>query len=86
MSRLERGDSLAEYGMTCSMSRKGNCWDNAPTESWFNTFKNERVHGIRFATRAEMMTASFEYIEAFYNRKRLHSALGYKSPAQFLND
>mgnify|MGYP000957935128 CR=1 FL=1 len=41
---------LAEYGMTCSMSRKGNCWDNAPTESWFNSFKNERVHGIRYAS------------------------------------
>jgi transposase InsO family protein len=77
---------LAEYGMTCSMSRKGNCWDNAPTESWFNSFKNERVHGVRFGTRAEMTAASFEYIEVFYNRKRLHSTLGYKSPTQFLND
>ena len=72
--------------MTCSMSRKGNCSDNAPTESWFNSFKNERVHGVGFATRAEMTAASFEYIEAFYNRKRLHSTLGYKSPVQFLND
>jgi transposase InsO family protein len=45
---------LTEYGMTGSMSRKGNCWDNAPTESWFNSFKNERVHGVRFETRAEM--------------------------------
>jgi transposase InsO family protein len=79
-------DKLAEFGMTCSMSRKGNCWDNAPTESWFNSFKNERVHGERFATRAEMSAASFEYIETFYNRKRLHSTLGYKSPTQFLND
>jgi transposase InsO family protein len=77
---------LAEFGMTCSMSRKGNCWDNAPTESWFNSFKNERVHGMRYATRAEMSAMSFEYIEAFYNRKRLHSTLGYKAPAQFLND
>jgi len=79
-------DKLKEYGMVCSMSRKGNCWDNAPTESWFNSFKNERVHGIRFTTRAEMTAASFEYIEVFYNRKRLHSTLGYKSPSQFLND
>jgi putative transposase len=77
---------LAEYGMTCSMSRKGNCWDNAPTESWFNSFKNERVHGVSFATRSEMTAASFKYIEVFYNRKRLHSTLGYKSPTRFLND
>jgi putative transposase len=77
---------LSAYGMTCSMSRKGNCWDNAPTESWFNSFKNERVHGVRCATHAEMSAAAFEYIEVFYNRKRMHSTLGYKTPAQFLND
>ena len=77
-------DKLKAYGMTCSMSRKGNCWDNAPTESWFNSFKNERVHGIRYATHADMKTASFEYIEVFYNRKRQHSTLSYKSPVQFL--
>lgn len=77
---------LGEYGMTCSMSGKGNCWDNAPTESWFNSFKNERVHGVRFATRAEMKSEAFEYIETFYNRKRLHSTLGYKSPTRFLQD
>ncbi len=77
---------LTEYGMTSSMSRKGNCWDNAPTESWFNSFKNERVHGVRFATRAEMKAEAFEYIETFYNRKRLHSTLGYKSPTRFLQD
>jgi transposase InsO family protein len=79
-------DKLTEYGMTCSMSRKGNCWDNAPTESWFNSFKNERVHGWRFATREAMTATAFEYIEVFYNRKRLHSTLGYKSPTQFMND
>lgn len=77
---------LAEYGMTCSMSRKGNCWDNAPTESWFNSFKNERVHGVRYATQAEMSATAFEYIEVFYNRKRLHSTLGYRAPVQFLDD
>jgi transposase InsO family protein len=77
---------LKEYGMVGSMSRKGNCWDNAPTESWFNSFKNERVHGVRFATQAEMKAEAFEYIETFYNRKRLHSTLGYKAPAQFLQD
>ncbi|MBM4181388.1 MAG: IS3 family transposase, partial [Betaproteobacteria bacterium] len=79
-------NKLADYGMACSMSRKGNCWDNAPTESWFNSFKNERVHGVRFETRAEMTAASFEYIEVFYNRERLHSTLGYQSPAQFLKN
>ncbi len=77
---------LKEYGMVCSMSRKGNCWDNAPTESWFNSFKNERVHGLRYATRSEMTAMTFEYIEVFYNRKRRHSTLGYKSPKQFLDD
>jgi putative transposase len=72
--------------MKGSMSRKGNCWDNAPTESWFNSFKNERVHGLRYATRAEMTAASFEYFEVLYNRTRRHSTLGDKSPMQFLDD
>lgn len=76
---------LKGYGMVCSMSRKGNCWDNAPTESWFNSFKNERVHGLRYETREEMAAMSFEYIEVLYNRKRQHSTLGYKSPIQFLD-
>ncbi len=76
---------LAEFGMTCSMSRKGNCWDNSPTESWFNSFKNERYHGVRYATHTEMKAASFEFIEVFYNRKRQHSTLGFKSPIQFLD-
>ena len=75
---------LKEYGMICSMSRKGNCWDNAPSESWFNSFKNERVHGLSYETRDEMKAMAFEYIEVLYNRKRQHSTLGYKSPIQFL--
>jgi len=75
---------LSEYGMTCSMSRKGNCWDNAPTESWFNSFKHERVFGKRFQTRDEVRDMSFEYIEVFYNRKRQHSTLGYLSPNNYL--
>ena len=77
---------LTAYGMTCSMSRKGNCWDNAPTESFFNSLKNERVHGTRYATRDEAKTDVFDYIEPFYNRRRRHSTLGYKSPTQFMND
>lgn len=62
--------------MTCSMRRKGNCWDNAPMEIWFNSFKNERVLGIRYATHDDMKAASFEYIEVFYNQKRQHPTLG----------
>lgn len=72
--------------MICTMSRKGNCWDNAPSESWFGSFKNERVYGERFETRDEMKAMAFEYIEVFYNRKRLHSTLGYQSPQQYLDD
>ena len=75
---------LKEYGMVCSMSRKGNCWDNAPTESFFNSLKNERVHGTRYRTRAEATADLFDYIEPFYNRKRKHSTLGYASPKKFL--
>lgn len=77
-------DKLKEYGMRCSMSRKGNCWDNAPTESWFHSFKNERYHGIKYQTHEEMKAESFEYIEVFYNRTRLHSTLGYLSPTAYL--
>ena len=66
------------------MSRKGNCWDNAPTESFFNSLKNERVHGTTYATRADAQADLFEYIEVFYNRSRRHSTLGYSSPVRFL--
>jgi putative transposase len=75
---------LAEYGMTASMSRKGNGWDNAPSESFFNSLKNERVHGTTYPTRAQ--ADLFEYIEVFYNRSRRHSTLGYSSPVRFLED
>jgi putative transposase len=74
---------LKQYGMTASMSRKGNCWDNAVTESFFNSLKNERVHHQRYTTRAQARQDLFEYIELFYNRRRRHSALGYRSPADF---
>ncbi len=77
---------LAEYGMVCSMSRKGNCWDNAPAESFFNSLKNERVHGTRYTTREDARADLFDYIEVFYNRSRRHSTLGYHSPVQFLQD
>gem|GEM_PF-1250783 len=59
---------------------------NAPTKSWFNSFKNEWVHDVRYATQAGINDAAFEYIEVFYNRKRQHSTLGYISPVQFLEN
>jgi putative transposase len=74
---------LAEHGIVCSMSRKGNCWDNAPMESFFHTLKTERVHHRDYQTRAEARRDIFEYIEVFYNRQRRHSTLGYLSPVQF---
>jgi putative transposase len=77
---------LADYRMHCSMSRKGNCWDNAPTESFFNSLKNERIHGRRYRTRAEARTEVFQYIEGFYNRSRRHSTLGHMSPLRFLQN
>ncbi|RKH08464.1 hypothetical protein D7X74_31505 [Corallococcus sp. CA047B] len=74
---------LAERGITCSMSRKGNCWDNAVAESFFSTVKMELVHTRSFRTREEAKLALFEYLEVFYNRRRRHSSLGYVSPAEY---
>ncbi len=74
---------LAEVGALCSMSRRGDCYDNAAVESFFGTLKTELVHGRRYATRAEARSDIFEYIELFYNRERRHSALGYLSPAEY---
>ena len=74
---------LTTHGITCSMSRKGNCWDNAPIESFFATLKKELVHHEHDRTHAEARQSLFKYIEVFYNRTRSHSALGYVSPAQF---
>ena len=74
---------LASAGITCSMSRRGNCWDNAPMESFFATLKKELVYQTSYATRAEARRSVFEYIEVFYNRERRHSALDYVSPCQF---
>ena len=76
-------DLLAEQQMTCSMSRKGNCYDNASMESFWGTLKQELVYQKEFATREEARRAIFEYIEVFYNRKRRHSSLGYLSPVQY---
>jgi len=67
----------------CSMSRKGNCWDNAPSESFFRTLKTEEVHHYRYRTRQEAIDSIFEYIEVYYNRQRKHSTIGYMSPVAF---
>jgi transposase InsO family protein len=75
--------ALMECEMRCSMSRKGDCWDNAVAESFFSTLKTERVHLRLYRSRTEARRDIFEYIEVFYNRVRLHSTLGYLSPAQF---
>jgi len=74
---------LAQHGIVCSMSRQGDCWDNAVAESFFATLKVELVHNAAWATRAVARTELFEYLELFYNGQRRHSALGYLSPRAF---
>ena len=74
---------LGIYGITCSMSRAGDCWDNAVMESFFHSLKTECIHHERYITRDEAKKSVFDYIEVFYNRRRRHSFLGYKSPEQF---
>ena len=76
-------ERLDELGIEVSMSRKGNCFDNAPMESFFSTLKTEWLAPRRFATRAEAHTSLFSYLELFYNRQRRHSSLDYQSPADF---
>jgi putative transposase len=72
-----------EHGIEASMSRAGNCWDNAVVESFFSTLKRELVHHERYADHEEARRSLFEYIEVFYDRRRRHSTLGYRSPAEF---
>jgi putative transposase len=74
--------ALKAYGMQSSMSRKGNCWDNAPTESLWGSLKVARLHGVRFETRRAAMDEIIDWL-SFYNHRRLHSTLGYVSPMQF---
>lgn len=74
---------LEQAGCTCSMSRKGNCWDNAPVESFFSTLKMELVHERRYQSWQQARTELFEFIEIWYNRQRLHSSLGYLSPIDY---
>ncbi|WP_143325500.1 IS3 family transposase, partial [Caballeronia sordidicola] len=77
-------DLAKQFGMTMSMSRKGDCYDNAPMESFWGSLKNELVHHRRFTTRAEARQAITEYIEIFYNRQRKQARLDYLSPAAFV--
>jgi transposase InsO family protein len=74
---------LDAAGIVCSMSRRGNCWDNAVAESFFATLKVELVHDANWPTRTAARTELFEYLERFYNGQRRHSALGYLSPRAF---
>jgi putative transposase len=74
---------LISHGIVGGMSRRANCWDNAPMESFFASLKKELIHGEIFATREEARSRLFEYIEVFFNRIRRHSSLGYKSPAEY---
>ena len=74
---------LASHGITPSMSGRGNCYDNAPVESFFGTLKGELVNHAVYRTRQEAMTDIFLYLEGFYNRTRLHSTIGFQSPAEF---
>jgi transposase InsO family protein len=75
--------ALQAANISCSMSRKGNCWDNAVAESFFGTLKTEFIHTQNFANREDTKTAIVEWIEVFYNRQRIHSTLDYRSPIQF---
>jgi putative transposase len=74
---------LAKHGFICSMSGKGNCYDNAVMESFYHTLKVELVYGQRYRTRSEAQISVFDYIEIFYNRQRLHSSLDYQTPEAF---
>jgi putative transposase len=74
---------LAREGITCSMSRVAQCWDNAPVESFFATLKRELVHDEKYTTREQARASIFEYVETFYNRVRRHCSLGFVSPVEF---
>jgi putative transposase len=74
---------ITENGLICSMSKRGDCYDNAAMESWNHSFKVEAIHGEKFATRQDAKNHVFDYIDVYYNRKRLHSKLGYLAPEYF---
>jgi len=75
-------DLLERNGITCSMSRAGDCWDNAVIESFFGTYKQEWAHHHRWSGLLDSRASTHDYIEVFYNRQRLHSSLGYRTPAE----
>ena len=77
---------LKQYGMICSMSRKGNCWDNAPIERFFSSLKREWTSDRLYRTRQEAIADVREYVAVYYNSKRLHSTLGYKTPMDYEKD
>jgi putative transposase len=74
---------MAELGVTCSMSRSGNVWDNAAMESFFSSLKTEQIRGRIYRTRDQARADVFDYIERFYNPRRRHSTIGYLSPMDF---
>ena len=74
---------LSKFGMVCSMSRAGNCWDNAPAESFFSTLKRELVFHSNYRSRTQARQSIFDYIERFYNRRRIHASLGYLTPSEY---
>ena len=74
---------LSKFGMICSMSRAGNCWDNAPAESFFSTLKRELVFHNIYQSRSQARQSIFDYIERFYNRRRIHASLGYLTPSEY---
>ena len=76
-------EKLEAHKITASMLRKGNCYDNAFVETFFRTLKDELVYRTKFKTRAEATAAIFEFIEVWYNRERLHSSLGYRTPVEY---
>jgi putative transposase len=80
---LEYASLLKRHGIKASMSRKGNCYDNAPMESFWGVLKTERIHHCRYETRREAIGDITEYIEIFYNRQRRQERLGFLSPAAF---
>jgi putative transposase len=74
---------LADQGIICSMSKRGDCWDNAAMESFFSSLKIERIYRKKYVTREEVRADVFDYIEMFYNPRRRHSTLGQISPVEF---
>jgi putative transposase len=84
-SQYAAGDYVAKlnaFGMRQSMSRKGDCWDNAAMESFFHTLNTEYAHHVKFKTKDAARLALFDYINTYYNRKRIHSGIGYLTPCQ----